>query len=289
MRKTFIAVVLLHILVLVIGRYFYVIRPILKEIIKPIIIKEKPKEVVKKVKRIPPKPIKKTPTPMQPLKRRLDASLELIAVKRGASIPDFVVVVPEYGGGRVYRPDVSLVHLPEPPIKEAPVKLFERELKIKEREVVLESFALTELPPVGSVENPVAQLIIDVYKIGAPAFDHQFGIYYPENKLILDGPKYYTHWQGSLGPYVVRLEDVIFYYYVIGRGGEYEGRTWTYLSTDRSHCYVDRLGPNRYRYTWEDLPNNTIIGPDRSIDPAGGIDTPDLQFVVTFVGALEAR
>lgn len=289
MRKTFIIVLLLHVLMLVGGRYLYVIRPILKKLVKPIIIKEKPKEVVKKVKRVPPKPVKKMPTPMQPLKRRFDASLELIAVKRGATIPDFVVVVPEYGGGRIYRPDVSLVHLPEPPLREAPIRLFERELKIKEREVVVESFGLTELPPVGSAENPVAQLFINVYKIGAPAFDHQFGIYYPENKLILDGPKYYTHWQGSLGPYVVRLEDVIFYYYVIGRGGQYEGRTWMYLSTDKSHCYIERLGPNMYRYTWEDLPDNVVISSTQSMAPDGSLDTPDLQFVVTFIGALEVR
>jgi hypothetical protein len=201
---------------------------------------------MKKIRTAPPKKELKKTSVVRPLRR--ERPIELIAVKR-AITSAFTVKLPEVSGAS-YSPQIAVVSIPEPAVAaEKLPSLWEREMKLKEREIRLESFGVTTLKPLGTAENPITRIQVQITAVGC-GNDNELGVCYPEDCQIATG---LTGDQSmnlgiTIGPYAVPPQDVIFYLTSPQIGYR------RLLSTDPNQCRRTPIGPNAFLYEWEDLP-----------------------------------
>jgi len=266
MRRALIIAIIIHCSLLLSAGYVYVMRPEKKEDIFRAFLRAEKVAPLKKIKTAPPKKeMKKTPA-VRPIRR--ERPIELIAVKKAVT-STFTVKLPDVSGA-VYSPQVALVSVPEPTL--APERLpsfWEREIELKERAIQLESFGVTTLKPLGSVENPVTRIVVQVTAVNC-GNNNEVGIFYPEKRTIATGltGNRSMNVSAAVGPYAVPPEDVIFYL----TSDQISNRLL--LSNDPNQCRRTNIGPNTFLYEWEDLP------PGES-----DMDFNDVIMTVTFMGA----
>ena len=270
MKRALIIAITIHFGLLLAAGYIYVMRPEKKEAAFRAFLRAEKVAPMKKIRTAPPKKeLKKTPA-IRPLRR--ERPIELIAVKR-AITSAFTVKLPEVSGA-AYSPQIALVSVPEPTL--APERLpsfWEREIELKGRAIQLESFGVTTLKPLGSAENPITRIIIQITAIDC-GYSNILGIYYPEQNELVTGLVGNTTLSITLnlGPYAVPPEDIIFYLTSPNIG------YCMLLSTDPAQCRRRRVDLNTYVYGWEDAPYG-----DPGRLPQDDYD--DVIMTITFIGA----
>ena len=266
MKRALIIAITIHFGLLLAAGYIYVMRPEKKEAAFRAFLRAEKVAPMKKIRTAPPKKeLKKTPA-IRPLRR--ERPIELIAVKR-AITSAFTVKLPEVSGA-AYSPQIALVSVPEPTL--APERLpsfWEREIELKGRAIQLESFGVTTLKPLGTSENPITRIIVQVTAVSC-GNNNEVGIIYPEKRTIATGLTGDRSMNVSVavGPYAVPPEGISFYLTSPEIGNQ------LLLSTDTNQCRVKPLGSNTRIYEWEDLP------PGQS-----DMDFNDVIMTVTFMGA----
>jgi len=271
MRRALIIAIIIHCSLLLSAGYVYVMRPEKKEDIFRAFLRAEKVAPLKKIKTAPPKKeMKKTPA-VRPIRR--ERPMELIAVKKAVT-STFTVKLPEVSGA-VYSPQVALVSVPEPTL--APERLpsfWEREIELKGRAIQLESFGVTTLKPLGSVENPVTRLVIQLVALNTTSSVVEIGIAYPEFRAIMSvaggelGQVSGT--PISIGPYAIRPEQFVFYAWSYPE----RGYTLNIFLSNGNLCEIRQMGPNIIQYGFADDP-----------DGVGDDSRGDVVFIVTFMGA----
>ena len=270
MKRALIIAITIHFGLLLAAGYIYVMRPEKKEAAFRAFLRAEKVAPMKKIRTAPPKKEPKKTPAVRPLRR--ERPIELIAVKR-AITSAFTVKLPEVSGA-AYSPQIALVSVPEPTL--APERLpsfWEREIELKGRAIQLESFGVTTLKPLGTSENPITRIIFRLELVGA-GYHNEVGIYYPcYSPIVMLEPRCGPA-EAFTGRMEIHLPDpvaappeaVIFYLRSLEEGV-------LLLSTNPAQCRVNKMGPNTFRYDWE--------------DQAGGGDQSfgNVIFTITFMGA----
>lgn len=265
MKRAFFIALAVHLGILLVGGYIYVLPPGQREKVFRALLHSEKIMPMKKI-RTAPKRVKKAPT-VRPIRRT--KSIELIGVRRGVA-SGFTVPVPEISRG-VYTPGIALVSIPEPTVSKGLGDFWGTRLTLRKRQMGFESFGVGGLKPLGSIENPVTQLqfrFVSATSQLTDASQQDLGIMFPGRRLLIrKGER--PGKSITIGPYAVPPEQFVFY--AIG-SGDAAGRLL--LSTDPNHCRRRNVGTNSIMYTWE----ATSSG-------GGGGDWNDIIFIVTFLGA----
>ena len=270
MKRALIIAITIHFSLLLAAGYIYVMRPEKKEAAFRAFLRAEKVAPMKKIRTAPPKKeLKKTPA-IRPLRR--ERPIELIAVKR-AITSAFTVKLPEVSGA-AYSPQIALVSVPEPTL--APERLpsfWEREIELKGRAIQLESFGVTTLKPLGTPENPITRLVIQLVALNTSSSVVEIGISYPEFRVIMSvaGGElgYVSGTPISIGPYAIRPEQFVFYAWSYPD----RGYTLNMFLSNGNLCEVRQIDPNTIQYGFADDP-----------DGVGDDSRSDVVIIVTFMG-----
>lgn len=265
MGKAIIIAILIHCCLLLGASYIYVFRLEKRDAIFKNTLHTEKIMPTKRVSIAPPggQKLKKAPPPTYlPIRAK---PIEVIAVKKVIN-PELTLKLPKTP--RVtYSPEIAVVSMSRIAAVGEGESFEDRGTGLKDREIRLESFGVTALKPLGSPENPVTRMIVQIVSASC---DHknEVGIFYPEKRSIATG---LTGIQSmnidmSLGPYTVPPEQIVFYLTSPEIGGQ------ILLSTDPAHCRQTHIEPNVILYEWEDL----IKDQDSDFD--------DVVMIVTFMG-----
>lgn len=262
MRRALLVALAIHLGILLIGGYIYVLPPGEREKIFRAILHSQKIMPMKKVRTAPKKRLKKAPT-VRPIRRT--KSIELIGVRRGVA-SEFTVPLPEISRA-VYTPQIALVSIPEPTMDKGLGDFWETQLKLRETAVRLESFGVSTLKPLGSVGNPVAQIIFQIIDVNYEG-TIQISMVYPE-QCKLSGAFTDVGGLGSaeapieIGPYPVPPEDFIF--------SVSASRHGSFLSTDTKHFRKMMRSPATIEYNFDTTDAHVA-------------SWLDLYFRITFIG-----
>jgi len=133
--------------------------------------------------------------------------------------------------------------------------------------------------PIGSPENPVAELYIAVEFNGESGFTHDFYLAYPENKLLIRNARFARSETIKLGPYAVPPDQFLFYWDItanqwgIDRGVPPKQIIY---SNDPKQVRVQKVSDTTIRYWLEDMPVD---------NPNSDKDYDDVIITITYKGA----
>ena len=266
MKRALIIAILLHFILLLAATYILVMHSGKKEQVWKRVLQAEKTAPTKKIRTAPPKKqFKKTPA-FRPLRR--ERSIELIAVKRAVT-SEFTVRLPEVSGTS-FNPQVALVSIPEPKLGEERLEsFFGREIGLRDITSRLESFGVQVLKPLGTAENPITRIIVNIIAVGC-GNNNEIGVSYPERRTIatgLSGDRS-ANVEVPLGPYAVPPEEIIFYL------TSPEIQFQMLFSNDSQQCRRRSEGANTFLYEWEDMPGREADG-----------DFNDVVMTVIFIGA----